>query len=80
MSPLELEAATRPGTRVRVCLDYRKPHLQGMVGTIKKHYEGPNYTAVAVLFPDGRTELFWDHQLEEVKEPYPRPRRRWVFW
>jgi hypothetical protein len=73
---MKLEEA-RIGTRVRVDLDYRKAHLQGLVGTIEKHYGAPNYAAFEVLFPDGRTELFWDHQLEEVS---PRPRRRWVFW
>ena len=28
--------------------------LQGLVGTIKRHYEAPNYTAFEVLFPDGQ--------------------------
>jgi hypothetical protein len=76
MKSMELEDA-RVGTPVRVDLDYRKAHLQGLVGTIKKHYGAPNYTAFEVLFPDGRTELFWDHQLEEVSL---RPKRWWVFW
>jgi hypothetical protein len=73
---MELEEA-RIGTRVRVDLDYRKAHLQGLVGTIKKHYGAPNYLAFEVLFPDGQRQLFWDYQLEEVS---PRPKRRWVFW
>ena len=70
----------RSGTRVRVQLDYRKPHRQGALGTIKKHYGIPDYTAFEVLFPDGQTELFWEHQLEKVKEPSPRSKRPWVFW
>ena len=74
---MELEAA-RLGTRVRVQLDYRKPHRRGAVGTIKKHYGSPNYTAFEVLFADGQSELFWDHQLEEAKELSPK--RWWVFW
>jgi hypothetical protein len=73
---MELEE-TRIGTRVRVDLDYRKAHLQGLVGTIKKHYGSPNYTAFEVLFPDGQRQLFWDHQLEKVSS---RPKRGWVFW
>ena len=76
---MELEG-TRVGTRVRVQLDYRKPHRQGAVGTIRKRYGTRQYTAFEVLFPDGKTELFWDHQLEEAKEPSSRPKRWWVFW
>ena len=66
------------GTRVRVQVDYREPHLQGSVGTIKKRYGVPNYGVFEVLFPDGRSELYWDHQLEEA--PLRSKRRRWVFW
>ena len=50
---MELEDA-RIGTRVRVNLNYRKTNLQELVGTIKRHYEAPNYTAFEVLFPDGQ--------------------------
>ena len=70
----------RTGTRVRVQLDYRRPNRRGAVGTIRKCYGSHEYTAFEVLFPDGRTELFWDHQLEEVKDLSSRSKRRWVFW
>jgi hypothetical protein len=50
---MELEEA-QIGTKVRVDLDYRKADLQGLVGTIKKHYGASNYTAFEVLFPDGQ--------------------------
>ena len=76
---MELEAA-RVGTRVRVQLDYKEPQRQGAVGTIQKRYEVPKYTAFEVLFPDGQTELFWDHQLEEAKESAFRSKLRRVFW
>ena len=78
---MELEDA-RVGTTVLVRLDYRKPHRQGAMGTIKKRYGNPDYRAFEVLFPDGKTELFWDHQLEEAREEFlPRSKqRRWVFW
>ena len=69
---MDLEDA-RLGTSVMMRLDYREPHRQGSVGTIRKCYGTREYTAFEVLFPDGRTELFWDHQLEEAKDP---PRRR----
>ena len=76
---LELEA-TRIGTRVCVQLDYREPQRQGSVGTIQKRYGVPEYTAFEVLCPNGKSELFWEHQLEEAKEPSPHPKRWWVFW
>jgi hypothetical protein len=76
---MDLEDA-RLGTSVLVQLDYRKPHRQGALGRIRKRYGTRHYTAFEVLFPDGKTELFWDHQLEETKEPSSRPKRWWVFW
>ena len=75
---MELEAA-RVGTRVRVQLDYGEPPLQGALGTIQKRYEVPEYTAFEDMFPDGRTKLFWAHQLEEAREPSSRPKWWWVF-
>ena len=76
---MDLEGA-RVGTTVQVQLDYGEPSLQGARGTIQKRYGVPEYTAFEVLFPDGRTKLFWEHQLEEVREPFHGPKRRWVFW
>ena len=70
----------RAGTSVRVQVDYRKPQRRGSVGTIKKRYGTHHYTAFEVLFPDGQSELFWDHQLEEAKKLFSRPKRAWVFW
>ena len=69
---------TQVGTRVRVRLDYRTPHRQGAVGTIKERYGILEYTTFEVLFADGQSELFWDHQLEEAKELVPKG--WWVFW
>ena len=79
MQPTQLENP-QVGTRVRVQSDYREQQRRGAVGTIKKRYGVPEYTAFEVLFPDGRTKLFWEHQLEEAKEPNHRPKRWWVFW
>jgi hypothetical protein len=76
---MELED-TRVGTRVRVQADYRKPHRRGAIGTIKKRYGIPEYTTCEVLFSDGQTELFWDHQLEVAEKPSPKSKRWWVFW
>ena len=69
---MELEDA-RVGTSVQVLSDYRKPDRQGWVGTIKKRYGTRHYKAFEVLFPDGQSELFWDHQLEESHKPPARP-------
>ena len=77
---MELEDA-RLGTSVQMLLDYRKPQRRGSVGTIKQRYGSADYTAFEVLFPDGHSELFWDHQLEESQKPSSRPLWwRWLFW
>jgi hypothetical protein len=76
---MELEEA-RIGTRVRVQVEYRDPQRRGLVGTIQKRYGVAEYTAFEVLFADGQTELFWDHQLEEAKEQSFGSKRWWVFW
>jgi hypothetical protein len=76
---MELESA-QVGTRVRVQLDYRTPQRRGSVGTIQKRYGVAEYMAFEVLFADGQTELFWDHQLEEAKESAFRSKLRRVFW
>ena len=68
------------GTRVRVQVDYRDPQRRGAVGTIQKRYGVGEYLAFEVLFADGQTELFWDHQLEEAKESALRSKLRRVFW
>ena len=68
----------RVGTRVRVQMDYRKPQRRGSVGTIKKRYVTHDYMAFEVLFPDGQSELFWDHQLEESQKLLSRP--LWWWW
>ena len=70
----------RVGTSVQVQLDYRKSNRKGWVGTIKKRYGTRHYTAFEVVFPDGKSELFWDHQLEESEKPPSRaPWWRWLF-
>ena len=75
-------ADARAGMSVRVRADYRKPHRRGAVGTVKKRYGNGDYTVLEVSFPDGRTDLFWGHQLEVAKKGPIRRRakRRWIFW
>ena len=79
MQPKELEEA-RIGTRVRVQVDYRDPQRRGAVGTIQKRSGFAEYRVFEVLFADGQTELFWDHQLKEAKEQSFWSKRWWVFW
>ena len=76
--PMALESA-QVGTRVRVQVDYRDPQRRGAVGTIHKRYGVAEYRAYEVLFADGQTELFWDHQLKEAKKSAFRSKLRRVF-
>jgi hypothetical protein len=52
--------------RVRVKRTYSMPELQGRVGTINPRYGWVRYPAIKVCFEDGRSELFWSHELEEA--------------
>ena len=79
---MELEAV-HTGTSVRVQVDYRKPHRRGAIGTVNKRYGAGEYTAFEVSFPDGQTELFWEHQLEQANDSSFKSKQRrrwWVLW
>ena len=54
------------GKRVRVRADHRSRLLRGLAGTIEKRWGDPTYIALDVLLDDGRSELFWHHELEEI--------------
>jgi hypothetical protein len=56
------------GLRVRVGESLRESELRGKVGTIKGRWGAPEYVALDVLLDDGRTELFWHHELEGFEE------------
>jgi hypothetical protein len=54
------------GAMVRVgeaglCSEWR-----GLTGTIIGKWGNPNYLALDVLLDDGRTQLFWHHELDEI--------------
>jgi hypothetical protein len=51
---------------VRVREAYRKSELAGMRGIIKQRWGSPNYVALDVRLENGRSELFWIHQLEKA--------------
>jgi hypothetical protein len=64
---VELQQARQIGMRVRVKRTYNSvPELQGQVGTINQRYGGVHHPAFKVCFEDGRSQLFWSHQLEEA--------------
>lgn len=58
----------RPGMRVRISDDHRRLALRGLVGTIKRRYGASSYLALEVVFEDGRSELFWHHELNAVDQ------------
>jgi hypothetical protein len=68
------------GSRVLVRVDYTKAHRQGRVGRINKCYQVPDYEAFEVVFPDGQTKLFWEHQLERAEGLSFRPKKRRRWW
>ena len=61
----------RLGARVRVREGYRKPEMRGLSGTVEEGRGNLNYhTALLVRLDDGRSELFWHHELEAVEEAF----------
>jgi len=53
------------GMRVRVRDSLLRSELRGQVGTITARWGSPEYVALDVLLDDGRSQLFWHHELEE---------------
>ena len=56
------------GKRVRIRADHRSVPLRGLEGTVEKRWGNPEHVALDVLLDDGRSELFWYHELEEIAE------------
>jgi hypothetical protein len=55
------------GMRVRVSESLLRADLRGKEGTITGRWGHPEYVALDVLLADGRSQLFWHHELDEVK-------------
>ena len=53
------------GDRVRVT-SHGEPDMRGLAGTIEQVYGDPGYRAVEVRLENGRSELFWYHELERA--------------
>jgi hypothetical protein len=56
------------GKRVMVRTDHHTTTWSGQEGTIAKSWGDPSYSALDVLLDDGRSELFWHHELGEIVE------------
>jgi hypothetical protein len=54
------------GMRVRVRESLTRADLRGIEGTIAGRWGSPHYVALDVLLDDGRTQLFWHHELEDI--------------
>jgi hypothetical protein len=54
------------GMRVRVSNSLLRADLRGLEGTITGRWGHPACVALDVLLDDGRTQLFWHHELEDI--------------
>jgi len=59
---------TRLGLRVRAGESGWRSEWHGLTGTIRARWGNPEYLAFDVLLDDGRTQLFWHYELEEIAE------------
>ena len=58
----------RIGARVRVGESGLRAEWRGLTGTISGMWGHPEYPALDVRMEDGRSQLFWHHELERVPE------------
>ena len=58
----------QPGMLVRVKKKHWRSEFGGMLGTVEHRWGNPDYPALDVRLEDGRLQLFWFHELEEVLE------------
>ena len=56
------------GARVRVGESGLNSEWRGLTGTVSGKWGHPEYLALDVQLEDGRTQLFWHHELEEITE------------
>ena len=56
----------RIGARVRVVESELRTEWRGLTGRISGRWGHPEYLALDVRMEDGRSQLFWHHELEEV--------------
>jgi hypothetical protein len=56
------------GAKVRVGYSGLHSEWRGLTGTVSGKWGYPEYLALDVRLEDGRTQLFWHHELEEIAE------------
>jgi hypothetical protein len=55
------------GMLVRVRQLHRKLDYRGQTGVVEQRYGNIGYAAFDIQFLDGRSELFWHHEFDEVQ-------------
>ena len=55
------------GMLVQVSQLHRKLDYRGQSGVIQQRYGNESYAAFDIQFLDGRSELFWHHELDEAQ-------------
>ena len=58
----------RIGARVKVGESGLLPERRGLTGRIIGRWGHPEYLALDVRLEDGRSQLFWHHELEDTSE------------
>ena len=56
------------GMLVRVSERHSNVEYRGQAGMVQQRYGNVNHAAFDVQLGDGRSELFWHHELEEAQE------------
>jgi len=59
------------GMKVRVREDHRIKELRGTVGKVVGSYGGEELVVLDVRLPDGRYQLLWPGDLDDVASPAP---------
>jgi hypothetical protein len=59
------------GRKVRVREDHSNSELRGTVGKVVGSYGGEELMVLDVHFPDGRYQLLWPGDLDDVGSPDP---------
>jgi hypothetical protein len=66
---MRLQQKAAVGMKVRVRQDHRVKELRGTVGKVVGSYGGEQLMVLDVHFPDGRYQLLWPGDLDDVASP-----------
>ena len=56
------------GMLVRVSKLHSKLDYRGQTGVVQQRFGNVHYAAFDIQFLDGRSELFWHHELDEAQQ------------